>query len=366
MKKKQGILLFLAVTVISIILAIYIEPLKYWDEYIVITPGWTFRLYFGIVIGLISLLIYYFAVERREKEKGTAKIKLSHQKLTEVILLLIFFLQAGIATSQTETFKGVDPQVFSKQSGYIEEGEEEVCSPDKRWCLGASGHLWRRQGGFRGVDISNGPYTLTCARPDYLKNSTRTWAHLLFYPFHGELAEKYSCSEDEIEKRIEKERDHRLQQIIRIDKIRPNFYIVTYASNRGAYKYSYPKEAKAYNPIYLGEKASFRKNDILFDVPVTVLSPHYEKGATLKEGHRNIKRMKLSVEDILYLNPEFLKKPAELENVVIPYTFFDKHFIYEYSDIKEKVVSVGDPMVIKLGEKGITVRFYKSPEYDEL
>lgn len=283
-----------------------------------------------------------------------------------IILLFFFSLHAEFAFSQNENYKGVDSQIFGKQSGYIEEGEEEICSPDKSWCLGASGHLWRKQGGFRGVGISKGPYTLTCASPKDLKRSKRTWAHFLFYPFQGELAEKYSCSEHEIEKRIEKESDHRIQQIIRIDKIRPSFYVITYAASRGAYKHSYPKEAKAYNPIFLGEKASFRNNDILLDIPVTILSPFYEEGTTIKKGIKDVKRMKLSVDDILYLNPEFLKKPAELEDVFIPYAFFNKHFIYEHPGIKDKVVGVGDPMAIKIGEKGITVRFYKNQEYEEL
>ena len=283
-----------------------------------------------------------------------------------VVIFLFFFFQVGSASSQTEPFKGVDPQLFGKQSGYIEEGEEEVCAPDKSWCLGASGHLWRRQGGFRGVDIGEGPYTLTCVAPKHLKNTTRTWAHFLFYPFQGELAEKYSCSEHEIEKRIEKERDHRLQQIIRIDKIRPNFHIVTYAASRGAYKYSYPKEAKSYNPIYLGDHASFRNNDILLDVPVRVLTPYYKEGMTIGESIDAVKRMSIPVENVLYLDPDFLKKPAELEDVFVPYNFFDKYFIYEHPDIKEYVKTAGDPMIIKIGEKGVTVRFYRSPEYEEL
>lgn len=283
------------------------------------------------------------------------------------LALLAFALWSGIGNAEeNKPFKGVDPQLFGRQSGFVEEGEEEVCAPDKSWCLGASGHLWRRQGGFRGVDISDGPYTLTCAAPKHLKNTTRTWAHFLFYPFHGQLAEKYDCSEREISNRLKNERRHNLQEIIRIDKIRPQFYIVTYAVSRGSYKYSYPKEAHAYNPIYLGDKTSFRNKDILIDVPVKVLSPYYEKGASYKGGMDEVKRMSMPVENILYLNPVFLVKPAELEDVFIPYDFFDDHFIYEHPEIKEHVRANGEPMVIRIVEKGIIVRFCKSPEYEKL
>ena len=60
-KKKSAILLFLLVTVISSILATNIEVfIMPSGEPLVKTPGWTFRLCFGVAIGSISLLVYYF------------------------------------------------------------------------------------------------------------------------------------------------------------------------------------------------------------------------------------------------------------------------------------------------------------------
>ncbi len=76
--------------------------------------------------------------------------------------------------------------------------------------------------------------------------------------------------------------------------------------------------------------------------------------------------MKMSVRDILLLNPAFLERSAELEDVVVPYGFFAQKFIYEHPGIANHVRKTGDPMVVEITKKGIDVRFYKQPAYEEL
>ena len=64
MKKIPGFLLFLIFTVASSLLAIKIELLQYDEKYIVGNPGWTFRGCFGVALGVVALLFYYFHCRR--------------------------------------------------------------------------------------------------------------------------------------------------------------------------------------------------------------------------------------------------------------------------------------------------------------
>ena len=270
-----------------------------------------------------------------------------------VICIVCFLLPAnGVTDSQ---YKEVDPRVFRQDAEEFPTFDgRKVVSPGEVWTWHNSWHLIRRQPGIFGIDIGKGPYTVRRSFDEqYVSNYT--WAHYCFYLYKGEVREKYDASIVDIEKKIHKERGH-VANVVRIDKLDEGSYIVSYVRSRSSYKRFYLREIDAYPPFNLAGNITVNDEAIIFSMKVKSLDPYdrviYE-----------YQNMRISIIDILLLNPSFFQMPTELEDLLIPYDFFSKGLIYEHPEIIKRSE---DPMIIKATDKGVIYRFRKKTVYEEL
>ena len=265
-------------------------------------------------------------------------------------------MELSYSASNQRIYSETDPRLFEQgQHIVINKSDKKIESPGKTWTWYNSWHVTRRQPGVLKTAEGRGPYTLTNSF-DYHDFEELTWAYYSFYVFRGPIRESYDCNISEIEDKIWKELKQSAR-IIRIDKLDKNFYVVTYV--RSDHKKFELEEVDGYPPFNMSENIRIGDEAIYFDVKVKSLDPYGRAIFTYQS-------MKMSVRDILLLNPAFLRRPAELEDVVVPYGFFAQKFIYEHPGIANHARKTGDPMVVKITKKGIVVRFYKQPAYEEL
>ena len=276
-----------------------------------------------------------------------------------ILMMAIVICLSGVSctASDREIYSGTDPRVFENDRVVvvIQEADKKIESPDKLWIWHNSWHVTRRQPGIFKREMGKGPYTLTNSF-DARDFAELTWVHYSFYIFRGPIRESYDCNIREIEDRIWKERKHSAN-VVRIDKLEKDFYVVTY--RRSKQKRFDLRKVDGYPLFNLGGNIRIGVKAIFLDVKVKSLDPYGRAIFTYQP-------MKISMRDILLLNPALLRQPAELEDVVIPYEFFADNFIYEHPGIRKHAQVSGDPMVVKITEKGVVYRFYKQPIHEEL
>jgi hypothetical protein len=276
--------------------------------------------------------------------------------LTGFLFIACFSMELSYSASNQRIYSETDPRLFEQgQHIVINKSDKKIKSPGKTWTWYNSWHVTRRQPGVLKTAEGGGPYTLTNSF-DYHDFEELTWAHYSFYVFRSPIRESYDCNISEIEGKIWKELKQSAR-IIRIDKLDKNFYVVTYV--RSDHKKFELEEVDGYPPFNMSENIRISDQAIHFDVKVKSLDPYGRAIFTYQP-------MKMLVRDILLLNPAFLRRPAEMEDVVVPYGFFAQKFIYEHPGIANHARKTGDPMVVKITPKGIVVRFYKQPAYEEL
>ncbi len=258
--------------------------------------------------------------------------------------------------SEKFCFRGVDPRLFDKKNiVYAHTGYKKITSPNKRWTWYNNWQLIRRQPGVFKTAVGKAPYTLTNCF-DKEAADEYTWVHYSFFKYAPQepLREEYDCSLPEIRDEIWKKRRHSAQ-IIRIDKIADNVYIVMYV--RSDQKRFHLKRVD-YPPFQLGKNVGIAPGSIIFHARVKSLDP-YGREIFIYE------KAQMSVRDIVLLNPRFFLRPVELEEVFIPYSFFIKNFIYDHPQIIKAYKSVGDVAVVKIRENGVIFRFPKKPSLPE-
>ncbi len=261
----------------------------------------------------------------------------------------------GIAESSDSVFQGVDPLVFNEKNNVIL-AKNELISSDYGWKWRNSWHVIRRQPGFNGTDTGKGPYTLT--RSNNIRAfEDMTWAHFLYFPYRGALAEKYDNFRF-MEKRIENKRHHSAR-VVRIDKLSKNFYVATYIRSPSSYKNFYLNRVRKFPPFNLDNSVVLGEDAIYFDVKMTGMD-FYGRPVSV------FKRMKMPIDNIILLNPKFFANPAKLEDVFVPYEFFNKGFSYRHKGIIRCFKNSGDPMVVKITGRGVIFRFFAKPKIDNL
>ena len=240
---------------------------------------------------------------------------------------------------------------LSPDKRVIEARDKKIVSPSQRYTWYNSWHLVRRQALFYGRTIIP-PYTLTNSfAPQQAEQLT--WAHFSFAVWKNPIRELGDCNIFEIEKWIWKERKHSAR-IVRIDKLAEKFYVVAYV-RQGHSKFNI-REVDGYPLFDISPQIS--DEAIFFNIPIKDIDP-FNRGIGLQP-------MKLSTKDIFLLNPAFFLQPTELEDIFIPYDFFANKFIHQHKKIKEFAITRGDPMMIKITNKGIVVRFRKETTASEL
>jgi hypothetical protein len=268
-----------------------------------------------------------------------------------LMILSLFFLCSCVSATINPgqgTYKEIDSRVFAS-TGYVDKSKSEVVSPDRGWTWYNSWHIVKRQPGFMGKGISNGPYTI---HSSYSKSDfdNYTWAHYCYYLYKGEIAERYSSInyDEKIEDEIERKRGHRAN-MIRIDKLDNNLYVVTYRRSRGSYKNFHLREVDGYPFFNLpnDKGISFSDNAIQFMAKVPI--NHRYRDNFYKE-----QVVEISISDVIMLNPRYFDNPMEMKKVFIPFNFFDKNFIYNHPEIRQRAE---DPMMIRIGHRGIRVYF---------
>ena len=291
-----------------------------------------------------------------EKHEVRSMNRFLFRVLFGFIFITCLSMELSYSASNQRIYSETDPRLFEQgQHIVINKSDKKIESPGKTWTWYNSWHVTRRQPGVFKTAEGRGPYTLTNSF-DCRDFEGLTWAHYSFYVFRDPIRESYDCNISEIEDKIWKELKQSAR-IIRIDKLDKNFYVVTYV--RSDHKKFELEEVDGYPPFNMSENIRIGDKAIYFDVKVKSLDPYGRAIFTYQS-------MKMSVRDILLLNPAFLRRPAELEDVVVPYGFFAQKFIYEHPGIANHARKTGDPMVVEITKKGIVVRFYKQPAYEEL
>lgn len=279
---------------------------------------------------------------------------------TKVLMILnLVFLCSCFSVTTVDSLQGdysrVDSRIF-QDNGYVDVSKKEIVSPGKKWIWYNSWHVVRRQPGFLGKGVSNGPYTI---HSSYSVNDFEryTWAHYCYYLFKGEIAEKYSSInyEGKIKNEIRDKRGH-VANIIRIDKLDNNLYVITYRRSRGSYRNFYLREVDDYSFFNLpnNKGIAFSDTGIQFLAKVK------------KYSHGSIFYMEqpveISMENVVLLNPWYFNNPVELEKVFIPFGFFDKGFIYNHPEIKRRAE---EPMMIRIGWRGVMVYFPQGAKIEQ-
>ena len=269
------------------------------------------------------------------------------------MFLSLFVLCSCISVSSVrsgpEVYSGVDSRVFQKD-GYIDVAMKEVVSPGRVWTWYNSWHIVRRQPGFMGIDTGSGPYTI---RDSFNENDfeTYTWAHYCYYLYKGEIAEKYSSINytDKIEDEIKKKRGH-IANIIRIDKLDVDLYVITYRRSRSSYKEFHLREVDGYPFFNFPEDQGIAFSDSAISFLAKV-KKHHRRDAVYGE-----ETVEIPIGDVILLNPQYFYDPIELENTFIPFDFFNRNLIYEHPEIRAKAQ---DPVMIRVNKRGVNVYFKK-------
>ncbi|MBT4277721.1 hypothetical protein HOD96_03195 [Candidatus Falkowbacteria bacterium] len=275
------------------------------------------------------------------------------------VIFLVSCVEVTQSGSESRVYDGVDSRVFEKNTIVrSHDGHRKIEGPGKKWIWYNSWHVTRRQPGVFKTSVGRAPYTLTNSFA-YQDFTELTWAHYSFYVYqpakNDPMRESYDCNLRDIEDEIW-DLYHQSADIIRIDKLGENFYVVTY--KRSDHKRFHIQEVDGYPPFNLGDNVGMAEKSILFDVKTKSLDP-YGRKAFESQG------AKMLLQDVLLLNPRFFDRPTELWNVFIPYEFFAKKFLYDHSGVKYAVKQSGDPMVVKIGKNGVTLRFSRKPELEE-
>ncbi len=259
---------------------------------------------------------------------------------------------SATASSRQDIYKGTDSRVF-QNDGYVDVSKTKIVSPGKKWTWFNSWHIIRRQPGFMGKGMSRGPYTIhsSYSESDF---DNYTWAHYCYYLYKGEIAERYSSINyaEKIEEEIERKRGH-IANMIRIDKLNNNLYVVTYRRSRGSYKRFHFREVDSYPFFNLPkDKAiAFSDNAIQF---LAKVESHGHRGGFYEE-----KTVEIPISDVILLNPLYFTNPIEMENIFIPFDFFNRNLIYNHPEIKKRS---RDPMMIRTGKRGIRIYYREGSE----
>lgn len=275
--------------------------------------------------------------------------------LTAMIFLAIcvFGFDAGKAAGKE--FSGVDPRIFNK-SGFVEitKADKEIVSPGRKWKWLNNWHLVRLQQGFLGTGSNASAYTVSRSVNKAFMN-TYPWPFYCYFLYQGpELPEKYDGGVRDMEKLIKNKRGHSAN-VSRIDKLRPGVYVVTYVRSPASYKAFELREVD-FPPFHLASKIFAADSGFITPVSVKSLDPYGRDIA----GYQN---MELAIDGIILLNPDFFNNPTELDNVSIPYNFFDQGLVYEHPEVRRRAT---DPMIIEIGDQGITLRYRKSANIPKL
>ena len=279
-------------------------------------------------------------------------------RLSLLMSIIVMICLSGVSCAAPDRgiYSGTDPRVFEKeQVVVVQEADKKIESPDKLWTWHNSWHVTRSQPGIFKREMGKGPYTLTNSF-DVRNFEEFTWAHYSFYLYNGAIRESYDCNINEIEKRIKKERGHS-SNVVRIDKLGKDLYVVTY--RRSKQNRFDLRKVDGYSPFNLGSNIRIGVDAVFLDVKVKSFDPY---GRDIY----NYQPMKISTQDILLLNPALLRHPAELEDVEIPYEFFNDNFIYDHPGIRKHAQVSGDPLVVRITRKGVVYRFYRQPVHEEL
>lgn len=258
-------------------------------------------------------------------------------------------------------YDGVDKKVFN--NGYEEGGSNidkmdyrrKITSPSCAWTWRSSWHITKRQPGFLSNDKVDYAYTLSQSNAiDTYEDMT--WAHYLYFPYKGQLAERY----DQIytmEKEIERVRGH-VGHVIRIDKLRDGFYVATYVRAPSSYPGFYLSRVSQYPDFKLNGATGFGDRYILFNVRTRQVD---------RRGREFFlkKTTKMAVKNVILLNPKFMKDPTELSDVFIPYSFFKDRFVYEHYEIRSHSIKE-EPMIVKLSDNGVIFRYKIKERVKEL
>jgi len=241
-----------------------------------------------------------------------------------------------------------DAPSVTAEDGVAEIGQKRIVSPGNRWVLFSSGHLVRNQPSpFGRPVVGPGPYTVADSYSEGMFDSYGL-AHLVYYLHRGSLPEKYSHLESEAEKAIE-QAGRRVSHIVRIDKLEPELYVITYARSRNEYSRFRLGEVRGYEALSLSPDFEFSDTAIFFPL---MIRRH--------DRHGNVDEPTIAemlIRDILLINPRFFGDPPDdLENVLIPYDFFAEKYIFQHPGVRDRI---NDVMIVKIKRKGVVVRLRK-------
>ncbi|MCD4705725.1 hypothetical protein K8R61_01450 [bacterium] len=272
-----------------------------------------------------------------------------------IISFLVYYLFAPFVWGKT--YDGTDSRVFDKGTMivYANNAHKKIVSPKQLWSWLNSGHVLHRQpGAVIRTARGHGGYTLTNSF-DSVAAEELTWAHYSFFLYKGDLPEEYDPILP-VEKRISKKLNQSAR-VIRIDKSSPNFYVVMYVRS---HKEPELKEVDGYPPFNIPDSVGITNNGILADIRVKGFDYHRNK------PFFTYKRERIRMNNVVWLNPTFFQNPTELKTIFIHYDFFKESFLFDHPEVAFLHSQSGDPVLMKITEDGIKLKFRKPVEYEDL
>ncbi len=261
--------------------------------------------------------------------------------MKKLFVLWVMWVMVSIGQGNVyggEIYKGLNPEIFGggNRGTLIIPSGTRIVAPGGRWAWFNSWHIIRFQPGVFGTSYASGPYTLTnsCDIKNGSTFKTFTWAHFSYYFCQKDLPEQYSHLVNTAKKILWKEWRQNVY-IIRIDKIKPHFYVIMYVRIDRAKAFAL-KEVEKYPPFKINKNLGIYCDHIETNSAyITIFSPHFLP---------------------LLINPEICRR-APQARLRIPYSFFKKNFIYEHPVVRDYWNDYGDPLVIIATYKAIILYF---------
>ncbi len=279
-------------------------------------------------------------------------MKLRYGIFTAIMLLCCGCVEVTVSGTTTDNiYNGVDKRVFGQQDYVVEEKhnpshKREITSPGCAWTWKNSWHIIKRQPGFLSNDKVDYAYTLSQSNAvDTYEDMT--WAHYLYFPYRGQLAERY----DQInfmEKEIERVQGH-TGYVVRIDKLEDGFYVATYVRTPSSYDGFYLSRVSSYPDFKLNGKTGFGDRAIFFNAKIKERDHRGREFLTKRA-------MRMNIKDVVLINPKFMDDPHQLTDILVPYKFFANNFIYEHSGIRSYSRDQ-EPMVVRISKVGVIFRY---------